>query len=315
MTEVLATNPLAEGTTSHRPAGAGAALPDLSVVVPVRNAEHLIEECLASITRARPREIIVVDGLSTDRTLEIARRYPVRIVSDGGRGVAAARAIGIELAQSPWVALIDVDMVLPDGALAQLLDECVHERYTALQAGLLSVSSSGYWGRALVAHHRTGRAKNWPGVSATIVARDTVLRHGFDERFVSGEDIELRWRLRRAGARLGVSRRTIVTHRFGDTFAFARDQWLADGRGSGRMLGKYGWRAAGLLALPIAAGVRGIAASLLHGQPLWLPYYVGYVVFNYVGLYSGLAQWHGRGKGSAGHGIQTETRWEGGEQS
>ena len=313
MTEVLTTDPVAEGTTRHGPDGVGAALPDLSVVVPVRNAEHLIEECLASITCARPREIIVVDGLSTDRTLDLARRYPVRIMCDGGRGVAAARAIGVELAQSPWVALIDVDMVLPEGALAQLLDECIRGHYSALQAGLHSVSGSGYWGRALVTHHRTGRVKDWPGVSATIVARDTLLKHGFDERFLSGEDIELRWRLRRAGARLGVSRRTIVTHRFGDTFAFARAQWLADGRGCGRMVGKYGWRAGGLLALPAAAGARGVVVSLLHGQPLWLPYYVGYVIFNYVGLWSGLVQWHARGRGSTRHG--TQTRREGVEPS
>jgi GT2 family glycosyltransferase len=237
----------------------------------------------------------------------------VRILSDGGRGVAAARGIGVEVAQSPWVALIDVDMVLPEGALAQLLDECIRGHYSALQAGLRSVSESGYWGRALVTHHRTGRVKDWPGVSATIVARDTLLKHRFDERFLSGEDIELRWRLRRAGARLGVSRRTTVTHRFGDTFAFARAQWLADGRGCGRMVGKYGWRAGGLLALPVAAGARGMMVSLLHGQPLWLPYYLGYVIFNYVGLWGGLVQWHARGRGSTRHG--TQTRSVGGEHS
>src|SRR5437899_8049540 len=112
MTEVSTTNPLAGDTTRPGPASEVTAMLDLSVVVPVRNAEHLIEECLASISRARPREIIVVDGMSTDGTPDLARRYPVRIVDDSGRGVAAARAIGLELARCPWVALIDVDIVL-----------------------------------------------------------------------------------------------------------------------------------------------------------------------------------------------------------
>src|SRR2546423_5327520 len=230
--------------------------------------------------------------------LDIARRYPVRSRCDGGRGVAAARAIGVELAQSPWVALIDVDMVLPEGALAQLLDECIRGHYSALQAGLHSVSGSGYWGRALVTHHRTGRVKDWPGVSATIVARDTLLKHGFDERFLSGEDIELRWRLRRAGARLGVSRRTIVTHRFGDTFAYARAQWLADGHGSGRMVGKYGWRAGGLLALPVAAGGRGGGGGLPPRAPLWVSHLRRLGVFNLRGPWGGAGPGAARGPGT-----------------
>ena len=48
----------------------------ITVIVPVRNAEAMVEDCLAGIVRANPGEIIVVDGNSTDRTLEIARRFP-----------------------------------------------------------------------------------------------------------------------------------------------------------------------------------------------------------------------------------------------
>src|SRR5207245_6387153 len=96
---------------------------DVSVVVPVRNAENLVDECLASIVRARPLEIIVVDGLSTDQTLERVGRYPVTVLSDGGGGLPAARLIGARAARSRWVALVDADIVLPDGALAALLAE------------------------------------------------------------------------------------------------------------------------------------------------------------------------------------------------
>ncbi len=62
---------------------------DLTVVVPVRNAELFIDDCLASIVRAHPREIIVVDGNSTDSTVERARQFPVTILSDEGKGVSA----------------------------------------------------------------------------------------------------------------------------------------------------------------------------------------------------------------------------------
>jgi hypothetical protein len=182
------------------------------------------------------------------------------------------------------VALVDADVVMAEGDLARLLAELHRDGYTALQAGLRSVSGDGYWGRALVHHHRTGRSKEWFGLVATIFERDALLEHGFDARFLSGEDIDLRWRLRRAGAKIGVSRETVVQHRFDDTWEFAKGQWLADGHGFGRMIGAHGPRAKLLLALPLAAGVRGALLSLGRRQPRWLPYYACFVVFNYVGL-------------------------------
>lgn len=257
---------------------------DLTVVVPVRNAEHFIDACLASIVRAAPREIIVVDGNSTDATVERARQYPVTILSDEGRGVAAARLMGVQRAATDVVALIDVDIVLPDGALAALFDEFTEGGYTALQAGLHSVSGNGYWGQALAFHHNTGRSKNWPGVMATIFRRQALLDYGFDERFASGEDIELRWRLKRGHERLGVSQRTFVDHRFEDTFTCARSQFEADGQGLARMVLKYRWQALPLLGIPAAGAARGIAVCVRRGQPKWIPYYISYALLNYAAI-------------------------------
>jgi glycosyltransferase involved in cell wall biosynthesis len=264
---------------------------DVTVVVPARNAEHLIEGCLRPLVEAGPREILVIDGLSTDRTVELARRYPVRALSDGGAGLPAARRLGAEAASGRLVALVDADVVMGDSALERLLHEFEEGGYTALQAGLESVSSGpAYWGRALAFHHRSGRSRNWFGLVATIFDRRDLLEHGFDDRFSSGEDIDLRWRLRAAGCRIGVSRTTVVEHRFDDDFGFARRQWLADGAGLGRMVASRGARAAPLLALPAAAALRGVVVSLLRLQPRWVPYFACYLVYNYVGLLAGLRE-------------------------
>jgi glycosyltransferase involved in cell wall biosynthesis len=268
---------------------------DLSVIVPARDAERLIDDCLRSVVRSKPREIIVVDGVSSDRTVEIARQHGATVLSDDRQGLPAARLMGARAARSPWVALIDADVVVGEGDLARLLDEVRRDGYAALQAGLRSVSGDGYWGQALAHHHRTGRSKNWFGVVATIFDREVLLQHGFDARFLSGEDIDLRWRLRDAGAKIGVSRDTVVEHRFDDTWEFAKGQWLADGHGLGRMVGAHGMRAKLLFALPLAAGMRGAILSLLRGQPRWLPYYGCFVVFNYLGLIREVTQ---RARGS-----------------
>jgi glycosyltransferase involved in cell wall biosynthesis len=262
---------------------------DISVVVPVRNAEAMLEECLASIQAQVPREIIVVDGNSTDGSLEIARRYGARILSDGGRGLPAARMLGARAASARFVALVDADVLLGPGSLARLRDELVSGGFDAIQAGLESVSGPGYWGRALAHHHRSGRSKHWFGLSATVVERETLLSFGFDPNFSSGEDIELRWRLRNAGAKASVSETTVVEHRFGDTFVFAKGQWLADGEGLGLMIRKHGVRGLPLLALPLAAGLRGVALSVVRREPRWIPYYACFTVFNYVGMARRLA--------------------------
>lgn len=259
-------------------------LGDLTVVVPVRNAEHLLDACLASIIASGPREVIVVDGMSTDRTVETALHYPVRVISDDGAGLPAARRLGAEAAETPLVALVDADVVLPAGALARLLEEFVEGGYAGLQAGLHSVSGPDYWGRALAFHHRSGRSRNWFGLVATIFDRNALLTHDFDDRFPSGEDIDLRWRLEAAGRRIGVSEQTFVEHRFENGFDFARSQWVADGEGLGRMVSTRGGRATLLVALPLAATMRGIAVSLARLQPKWIPYFACYFAYNYLGI-------------------------------
>ena len=255
---------------------------DITVVVPTRNATDIVEGCLASIrAQGDIGELIVVDGLSTDDTLDIARRFGAKILSDEGRGLPAARSIGAHAAATRFVALVDADVMLPDGSLAALLDEFIDDAYGALQAGLESESGPGYWGQALAYHHRTGLSRYWFGLVATIFERDTLLEHGFDDAFESGEDIELRWRLARQGVRAGVSRNVVVRHRFGDTWEFAQGQFRADGKGLARMVRKHGLGGARLLLLPGAAGLRGVVMSLVRRQPRWIPYYLAFAALNY----------------------------------
>lgn len=85
--------------------------PRLSVVVCAYNEERTMESCLASLEQCDypDLEVIVCDDGSTDRTLEIARRFPFRILELEHGGLSRARNAGIEAATGEYVAFLDAD--------------------------------------------------------------------------------------------------------------------------------------------------------------------------------------------------------------
>jgi glycosyltransferase involved in cell wall biosynthesis len=280
---------LAAGLTigSARPAVTPTGKLQISAVVPTRNAESWIESCLRSIRANRPAEVILVDGGSTDRTVELARPWVDRVIDDGGTGVAAARMMGVASATQPWIALVDADVVLPPTALQDLDHERSERRLVALQAGLHSIGDDDYWSRSLANHHNQGQSRKWFGVCASLIARDLLLAHPLDAQLRSGEDIDLRMRLTDAGFPIGVSETMIGQHRFAHGFAFAGQQWLADGAGLGRMVRKHGRTALVSSMIPFAAAGLGLVRGVKQALRSW-PYFVGFAVGNYVGLWRGL---------------------------
>lgn len=91
---------------------------DVTFVVPARDEEDHIEDCLTSIQEMETTysyEIIVVDGGSMDLTLPRAYQHDVRIVHQQGEGRATGRNLGAEYADGEYLAFIDADtQVHPD---------------------------------------------------------------------------------------------------------------------------------------------------------------------------------------------------------
>jgi len=88
--------------------------PDLiSCMIPVFNGERYLGEALDSILRQtyRPLEIIVVDDGSTDGTADVVAGYgeQVRYLWQSRAGPAAARNLGLSVAQGAFVAFLDAD--------------------------------------------------------------------------------------------------------------------------------------------------------------------------------------------------------------
>jgi glycosyltransferase involved in cell wall biosynthesis len=278
---------LASALAIARPATTPSGHLRITVVVPARNAEAWIESCLRAIRANGPAEVILVDGESTDHTVELARPWVDKVISDHGAGVAAARMIGVACASQPWIAFIDADVVLPATALRDLDRERCDRGLVALQAGLQSVGDGDYWSQSLADHHNQGQSKHWFGVCATLIARDVLLAHPLDAALSSGEDVDLRIRLAKAGFRVGVSNSLVCRHRFATGFGFARRQWTADGAGLGRMVRKHGRAAVVSAMMPFGAAALGVLRGMSQTLRPW-PYFVGFAVGNYMGLWRGL---------------------------
>lgn len=90
---------------------------DFSIIIPARNEEHYIAPCLESILRHGAggfSEVIVIDNASTDRTAEVARRFPgVRVVSEPEKGLTKARQRGLAEARGSVLAYVDADTRMP----------------------------------------------------------------------------------------------------------------------------------------------------------------------------------------------------------
>lgn len=89
----------------------------LTLVIPVYNEENYLADCLDSVAAQseRPDEVIVVDNNSTDRSVEIARRYPfVTLIRERRQHQSYAQQTGFNAAKSEILGRIDADTILPE---------------------------------------------------------------------------------------------------------------------------------------------------------------------------------------------------------
>lgn len=103
-------------------------MPTISLVIPVRNEEESIADLIDSVGRQSlpPDEIVLVDGGSTDRTVEIveslaAANPRIRLIKTDGAGPGKGRNIGIEAAAHEWIALTDAGIRLEADWLEMLI--------------------------------------------------------------------------------------------------------------------------------------------------------------------------------------------------
>lgn len=283
---------------------ATAALPAVTVVMPILNEERHLAEAVAAVLDQDypgPIEVVLALGPSHDRTDAIAQRLAredprVRTVrSPSGRTPDALNA-ALAATRSPIVARVDGHGVL-DRDYVSTAYELLQQTGAANVGGLMDAEGVTPFERAVAAamtsrlgvgaarFHTGGEAGEADTVYLGVFRREWLDRMGgYDPRFVRAQDWELNHRIRAAGGTVWFSPRLRVAYRPRPTLAALARQYRDYGRWrrvvarthSGTINLRY-------LAPPVAlVGVAGGAALGLVWAPAWLlP--AGYLALTTVG--------------------------------
>lgn len=183
--------------------------PSISFCIPTKNEGEDLPNCLESILSQNydDVEIIIVDGYSSDNTIEIAKKYGCKIYYDNV-SLANARQISIEKSSRDIVAIWDADIIIPhknwlkDAVKCFLLDENISTVWPTYAA-----PPSGSWAQKCQISHsmlifkdRIEKNRGVFGGGNSLFRRNHVMFvGGFDTSYSFGEDMILAKRLKDAG--------------------------------------------------------------------------------------------------------------------
>jgi len=210
-----------------------------SVIIVNWNGELFLERCLSALETQtiKPHEIILVDNASTDKSIEIVRKFPsVRLIElDENTGFARGNNLAIEAAseESEWIALINPDAFAEPRWLEELLTAAENNTdFDVFGSKLLNANDpslldgvgdayhiSGLVWRighgGMVSKHTEKQSEIFaPCAAAALYRRKLVLDlGGFDESyFCYVEDVDLGFRFRLAGYRCLYVPQSIAHH-------------------------------------------------------------------------------------------------------
>ena len=217
-------------------------LPRISVVVCSHDGNGTLSGCMEGLHRLRypDYEVIVVDDGSPDPSAALrAHEYGFRLIQTDNRGLSSARNTGWQTATGEIVAYIDDDAWPDPDWLTFLAASFASGEYAAVGGPNIAPPGDGPVAACVA---------NSPGGPIHVLLSDTEAEHlpgcnmafrrdaleavgGFDPQFrAAGDDVDLCWRLRERGLRLGFSPAAMVWHhRRNSVRAYWRQQ-----RGYGR---------------------------------------------------------------------------------
>lgn len=177
--------------------------PEISVIVPVYNAEKYLERCIESVLRQTYKdfELILVNDGSKDSSLVICREYEraderIKVIDKPNGGVSSARNAGIDNARGKMLTFIDSDDYLSDNFLElfgdfESIDICSQGAVIEYQDRPDKIDRHTVGGKCsktqfLEEMYKTLFTTPWAKLYSAKIIKDNNLR--FDENFSYAED-------------------------------------------------------------------------------------------------------------------------------
>ncbi len=185
----------------------GSVAPLVSIIIPSKNSDDTMVECLTSVISQsyRPIEIIVIDDFSTDSTKEIAESMGSFVVSHGGER-SSAKNLGASLARGEYLYFVNADHKLGPDAITSCLESIDGADGVVIRDQDIPRDTMV---SRLVASRRRILSCDPLNVATRFVRKDTFHRlGGFDSNLYVGEDLDFHKRLLRSGFKLANSRAT-----------------------------------------------------------------------------------------------------------
>ena len=263
----------AAGAAARPPAdtdGAAPRAPDVSVIIPARNAGATLPAALDSVLSQEypgPVEVIVADGSDAGAMAEaVRRRYPaVRVVPNPDRTTPAGLNRALAEASGRYVVRCDAHSALPPGYLRRAVGT-LERTGAANVGGRQQPAGASFFERAaaLAMTMRLGAGDARYRVGGVEGPADTVFLGafrrealeaigGFDPELIRNQDYELNWRLRRRGETVWFDPALVVRYRPRGSLAALARQYFG-----------YGcWKRVVIRRHPASLRLRHAAAPLL----------------------------------------------------
>lgn len=185
--------------------------PKVSIIVASLNSEHTINECLKSILDLNyPKgffEVIVVDGCSTDATVKIAEKFPVKVVSTP-LNAPAAYNYAMKIVGNDVLGFIDADAKVEKEWLNKLVAYLDDPQVAGVSGDIETWNTENTWARSIGydLKNRYARLKKYVVRVATmnLLLKKSIIEEvgGFDEKLPSQYDTDLGFRMTSKGYKI-----------------------------------------------------------------------------------------------------------------
>ncbi len=198
----------------------------ISVIIPVLNEEKYIENCLNSLLfQDYPKEnleILLIDGMSNDATVEIIKKYTnkysfIKLLLNPKKTVQYALNIGIENAQGEYIVRMDAHASYAPNYVSKCI-EFLKKTGAANVGGPTIVKGESFIQKIIAAAYNSPFAlggsrhyeKNFEGYADTVAwgtfKKQTLVDLGmYDERLPRSEDDDLNFRITRSGGEIFIT--------------------------------------------------------------------------------------------------------------